>query len=257
MVKSSALSCLQVDHELNPPWLFISKRTQAYFSGQLESLSALLDPKDPELEFLVLREYLAGALGSSCVEGIGGVNPSTPRVQRFEAQILVHMTDLYRAALRLTGHVSDAEDLVQETCLQAFRFLDQLREPRAAKVWVFSILRSVFLRYADRQSSERALLSLDDVDASVLSAVEVLHESYEGLLPLGPTIHQEVRATILKLPLPYREAITLAHIGGFSYKEIAQILNLPMGTVMSRLFRGRRMLRACLRENRDRSEMTP
>src|SRR2546422_3768271 len=135
----------------------------------------------------------------------------------------------------------------------AFKSLDQLREPRAAKVWVFSILRSVFLRQADRQSSERTRVSLEDIDASVLSAADVLRDSYEGLLPRGRALHQEVQ----KLPLPYREAITLAHIGGFSYKEIAQILDLPIGTVMSRLFRGRRMLRACLRDSRDRSEMAP
>ena len=191
------------------------------------------------------------------MEQIGDVNPSAPKAERFEEHILVHITDLYRAALRLTGQVSDAEDLVQETCLRAFKSLDQLREPRAAKVWVFSILRSVFLRQADRQSSERTRVSLEDIDASVLSAVEVLRDSYEGLPPRGRALHQEVRETILQLPLPYREAITLAHIGGFSYKEIAQILDLPIGTVMSRLFRGRRMLRACLRDSRDRSEMAP
>src|SRR5262245_39807941 len=70
----------------------------------------------------------------------------TDRIRQFERQILVHLDDLYRAASRLTGNASDAEDLVQETCVRAFRCLDQLRFPGAAKAWVFSILRSIFLR---------------------------------------------------------------------------------------------------------------
>ncbi len=187
------------------------------------------------------------------------MNPSaeSPKVQRFEQHILVHITDLYRAARRLTHQVSDAEDLVQETCLRAFKSLDQLRHPGAAKVWVFSILRSVYLRDADRRAAERPRVSLEDIDASVLSPVEVLQDVYEGGPPLAQALGEEIRTAMLKLPLPYREAIILAHIGGFSYREIAQTLTLPMGTVMSRLFRGRRLLRACLRDSRHRSEMTP
>jgi RNA polymerase sigma-70 factor, ECF subfamily len=77
---------------------------------------------------------------------------SNERAQRFEREILVHFTALYRAALRLTGQVSDAEDLVQETCLRAFKCLDQLRHPAAAKVWAFSILCSIYLRQEERQS---------------------------------------------------------------------------------------------------------
>lgn len=176
------------------------------------------------------------------------------RVRRFEEQVLVYLDELYRAASRLTGRVSDAEDLVQETCLRAFRSLDQLRHPAAAKVWVFSILRSVFLRQAERSPSPRVLVSLDDIDASVLSPGEVLQDSWENPLPAEHALRNEVRAAILKLPLPYREAIILAHIGGFSYREMARILGLPIGTVMSRLFRGRRMLRTSLRERCSLSE---
>ena len=179
--------------------------------------------------------------------------PPSPKLRRFDEHILIHVTALYRAARRLTHQDSDAQDLVQETCLRAFKAFDQLRHPRAAKVWVFSILRSVYLRETDRQPAKSVRVSLDDIDASLLGSVEVLRDAYEGLPPAAHALREEVRRAVLKLPLPYREAVVLAHIGGFSYREIAQILHLRLGTVMSRLFRGRRLLRASLRDIRNPS----
>lgn len=172
----------------------------------------------------------------------------TARLQRFEEQILPHLNDLYRAALRLTGKVPEAEDLVQETCLRAFQSLDQLKHSEAAKVWLFSILRSVFLREKERRPAQTVPLSLEDLDASLLTPGEALSDLYENYSLGRETLRQEIREAILKLPLPFREAIILAHIGGFSYREMARILEVPMGTVMSRLFRARRMLRTYLRE---------
>ena len=176
------------------------------------------------------------------------------RVQRFERQILVHLDDLHRAALRFTGHVADAEDLVQETCVRAFSALDQLRHEAAAKVWVFTILRSVFLRKVEREPARSLLVSLEEIDEAAPTASDVLRGSYESSLPLDYVLRNELRDAVLRLPLPYRETIILAYIVGFSYREMANILELPVGTVMSRLFRGRRMLRACLRDSRSRSE---
>jgi RNA polymerase sigma-70 factor (ECF subfamily) len=178
------------------------------------------------------------------------------KVRRFEKHILVHLNDLYRAASRLTGHAADAEDLVQETCVRAFKALDQLEYPGAAKAWVFAILRSVFLRQAERPPSRWALVSLEDIDAALLVPSESLRDSYENLPPMRQILLQEARRAILKLPLPYREAVILAHIGGFSYREMAQILGVPTGTVMSRLFRGRRMLRSYLAEHPSGLEST-
>src|SRR5262245_39371635 len=84
--------------------------------------------------------------------------------QRFGELVVPHLTALYCTALRLVGKPHDAEDLVQETCLRAFRALDQLREPAAAKVWVFTVLRSVFLRRAERDVPGRTI-SVDDPDS--------------------------------------------------------------------------------------------
>jgi len=176
------------------------------------------------------------------------VPAASDKAERFERQILVHLDDLYRAALRLTDQVSDAEDLVQETCLRAFKVLDQLRHPAAAKVWLFSILRSVYLRQEERRPSWAASVSLDDIAASFLTPSETRQDLYRRFQPPEQPRREEVREAVLKLPLVYREAIVLAHVAGFSYREMAQILGLPLGTVMSRLFCGRRMLRAFLRD---------
>lgn len=170
------------------------------------------------------------------------------QVRRFEEHVLVHLNDLYRAALRLTGQTTEAEDLVQETCLRAFKAQDQLRHVAAAKVWAFSILRSTFLRQVERGPTRGTLVSLEDLEGALLPPSDTLRDAYESYLPMRQTRVQETRQAILKVPLAYREAVILAHIGGFSYREMAQILAVPVGTVMSRLFRGRRMLRAYLGE---------
>jgi RNA polymerase sigma-70 factor (ECF subfamily) len=165
--------------------------------------------------------------------------------RRFEACVLVHLDDLYRAALRLSGKRSDAEDLVQETCLRAFRTLDQLRQTGAAKAWVFSILRSVFLRQAERQTVQPIPVGFEMLDVFA-RAGDPRSALQEGASPRQESLLQDVRRATLELPLPYREVIVLAHVGGFSYREMAHILEVPLGTVMSRLFRARRLLRIAL-----------
>jgi RNA polymerase sigma-70 factor (ECF subfamily) len=122
--------------------------------------------------------------------------------------------------------------------------LDELKQLAAAKGWVFSILRSTFLRQVERGPDRMALVSLEDIEEALLTPSEVLHDAYENFLPMRQSLLQETRHAILTLPFAYGEAVILAHIGGFWYREMAQILGVPVGTVMSRLFRGRRMLRA-------------
>jgi RNA polymerase sigma-70 factor, ECF subfamily len=175
------------------------------------------------------------------------------RVRRFETEVLVHLGDLYRAAARLTGNTSEAEDLTQDTCLRAFECLDQLRNPEAARAWALTILRSLFLRRLERQPAPSKLLSLDEVDASSLARDAIVQDAYETLSPFHETSLGEVRDVLTNLDPAYREPVVLAHLGGFSYKEIAQILSVPLGTVMSRLYRGRRLLRSALRERRSRT----
>ncbi len=175
------------------------------------------------------------------------------RIRRFEADVLVHLDDLYRVALRLTGNAAEAEDLTQDTCLRAFERLDQLRSSAAGRVWAFSILRSIFLRRVERRARSTGA---EIIDSSLLEAGEVLQDTYEALRPIQETPLGEVREALDRLPLPYREPLVLANIGGFAYREIAEILTIPLGTVMSRLFRARRLLRSELREPTRRARTT-
>ncbi len=143
------------------------------------------------------------------------------------------------------GKPSDAEDLVQETCLRAFQALDQLRQTAASKAWVFAILRSVFLRQAERRTVQPIPVSPEALEV-FSRAADLLGALQERASPLQESLLQDIRQATLGLPLPYREVIVLAHIGGFSYREMAHILEVPLGTVMSRLFRARRLLRIAL-----------
>jgi len=147
------------------------------------------------------------------------------RIRRFEADVLVHLDDLYRVALRLTGNAAEAEDLTQDTCLRAFERLDQLRSPAAARVWTFAILRSIFLRRIEGQSRTAGA---DIIDSALLEAGEVL-QTYEALRPIQETPLGEVREALRRLPLPYREPLVLAHVGGFAYKEIAEMRSVKAG----------------------------
>ena len=163
------------------------------------------------------------------------------KIRRFEDQILPHLPDLYRAARRLVGRVDAAEDLVQDTCLRAFGALDQLRQPEAARAWVFSILRSVFLRNAARWDPVRPTGREPDASPGREHGHLASKDS-----PLQGALIEEARLATQRLPIAFREVVVLVHIGGFSYLEVAGILGVPVGTVMSRLSRARRLLRAAL-----------
>jgi RNA polymerase sigma-70 factor, ECF subfamily len=114
-------------------------------------------------------------------------------------------------------------------------------------------LRSIFLRRVERRARSTGA---EIIDSSLLEAGEVLQDTYEALRPIQETPLAEVREALDRLPLPYREPLVLAHVGGFAYREIAEILAIPLGTVMSRLFRARRLLRSELREPTRRARST-
>jgi RNA polymerase sigma-70 factor (ECF subfamily) len=170
------------------------------------------------------------------------VASAAARARRFEEQILPHLPDLYRAARRLVRRTDEAEDLVQETCLRAFGALDQLRHPEAAKAWVFTVLRSVFLRDVARWEAARAASA--DVPASDVGEGPMGTSTADS--PWHGALIEEARLATQRLPIAFREVVILAHVAGFSYREMAGILGIPVGTVMSRLFRARRLLRAAL-----------
>ena len=143
-----------------------------------------------------------------------------------------HYPNLYRYAYRLTGSAADAEDLTQETFCKAQGQMDQLREPARAKAWLFSILRNAYLHRARSQRSHRQV-SLDQVG----DVPETLPE------PLPAVEPQQLQQALNDLPEVFRTPVILYYFDDFSYRDIAEQMDLPLGTVMSRLARAKAYLR--------------
>ncbi|MBX2811315.1 MAG: sigma-70 family RNA polymerase sigma factor [Myxococcales bacterium] len=163
----------------------------------------------------------------------------------FEALTLEHMDALYGAALRLTRSAKDAEDLVQDTFLKAFRFFDSFEQGTNIKAWLFKIQTNTFINKYRRKVKEREIADSPAEDLVIdrfVSADQVRAlQDPEGDF-FGQLLSDEVVGALEQVPVDFRMVVILADIQGFSYKEIADIVGCPVGTVMSRLFRGRRVL---------------
>lgn len=169
----------------------------------------------------------------------------------FEALTMEHLDALYGAALRLTRSPRDAEDLVQDTYLKAFRFFDSFERGTNIKAWLFKIQTNTFINKYRRKVKERELAEAPPEDVvldrfvsseNYLALKEPENEFFDKLLS------DEVLEALDQVPVDFRMVVILADIQGFSYKEIAEIVGCPVGTVMSRLFRGRRILQKALYE---------
>src|SRR5262245_65717557 len=121
-------------------------------------------------------------------------------MERFDGLFMPHLTALYRAALRFSRTVADAEDLVQETCLRALQSLDQLKQPEAAKAWVFAVLRSVYLRRAERWVAS-PIVNVADLDNAAIPRPDVREEPRDS--PFQWAALEEVRDATLRLPAAY------------------------------------------------------
>lgn len=170
---------------------------------------------------------------------------------QFAEQAMQYMSSLYSAALRMTRNPSDAEDLVQETYLKAYRAFGTFKEGTNLKAWLYRILTNTYINSyrARRRRPEqtdldevedlylyRRLGGLEAANAGRSAEEQVLEHFTEG----------DVKAAVEALPDQFRMAVLLADVEGFSYKEIADILEVPIGTVMSRLHRGRKALQKTL-----------
>lgn len=164
----------------------------------------------------------------------------------FEEQALPHMDALYGTALRLAKDQRDAEDLVQETFLRAFTFFDRFQQGTNCRAWLFKIMHNTFInRYRRKVREREALDPTNDgplYDNFVSNSTILYYKNPEKRLQRG-LLSEEVARSLDELPEEFRLAVVLADLQDFSYKEIASILDCPVGTVMSRLFRGRRLLR--------------
>ena len=164
----------------------------------------------------------------------------------FETEALGFLDALYRTALRMTRSEADAEDLVQETYIRAFRFKDQFTPGTNLKAWLFRILTNTFINTYRRKQSQPEFTELDDVDEfSLYKRMSDLKVSSASGDPetefLNGLVDSEVKDALMELPEKFRQVVLL-DTEGFSYKEIAEMLDIPIGTVMSRLHRGRKFL---------------
>ena len=176
---------------------------------------------------------------------------SDPELEgRYEREVLPLLPEMYAAALRLTRNPSDAEDLVQETFLRAYRGFAGFRAGTNLRAWMHRILMNTFINSYRKRQREPQTLSEDEVPEWYL---------YERMAPgsaeasaetevLDAMPDEDVQAALDSLPDQFRLAVLLADVEGFSYKEIAEILDVPIGTVMSRLHRGRKALEKALWE---------
>jgi len=164
-----------------------------------------------------------------------------------EEEALQQVDSLYRTALRMTRNPQDAEDLVQETYYRAFRSAHQFQPDTNLRAWLFKILTNSFINQYRKRARHPQSTSLDDVEDFYLynhlvdSGVQP-----ESTDPEATVIDQFAEADVIRaleqLPIEFRQVVLLADVEGFAYKEIADIVGIPVGTVMSRLHRGRRRL---------------
>jgi RNA polymerase sigma-70 factor (ECF subfamily) len=167
----------------------------------------------------------------------------------FTSGKLPYRDQLFKSALRMTRSVEDAEDLIQETYLKAYKYYERFAEGTNFKAWLFKIMKNTFINSYRKKKLQPPKVDFDDVqeglEETLLDAIHEAASDPESWV-LASEIDHEVRKSLLDLPHDYKMVVLLADLEGFSYKDIADILEVPVGTVMSRLYRGRRMLERTL-----------
>src|SRR5688500_15223272 len=179
---------------------------------------------------------------------------------RFTDQTMDLMPSLYNAALRMTRNRADAEDLVQETYLRAYRSFDSFEDGTNLKAWLYRILTNTYINSYRAKKRRPEETELDEVeDLYLYHRIGGLEAAMAGRSAEDELLDRfseaEVKEAVEDLPENFRMAVLLADVEGFSYKEIAEILDIPIGTVMSRVHRGRKALQKRLYEFADDDQL--
>ena len=166
---------------------------------------------------------------------------------RFEALVTEHLAPLYRTALRLARDRARAEDLVQDVMFKAWRSFHTFQEGTSARAWFHKILMNTYFDAYRKRTREPEVVDVDDVGEfylydKVAARTDLAQSGNPEFQVLDRMMDTEVRESLESLPPQFRAAVILADLEGFSYKEMAEILGVPEGTVMSRLSRGRHLL---------------
>lgn len=165
------------------------------------------------------------------------------RRQRFEAEVLPHLDAMHRTALRLTRNASDADDLVQDSVVKAYRFFDSYEEGTNVRAWLLKILSNMFFSKHRRTTLEGSVQNLgagDPVSDGWMSAASMAPNREPERMMERPLLESAVSRVIEELPEDFRTVLVLVDIEGMTYREVADAMGCPMGTVMSRLHRARR-----------------
>ena len=174
--------------------------------------------------------------------------------QEFEQIALPQLDSIYGAALRLTRNPAEAEDLVQDTFVRAYRFWHTFKVGTSIKAWLFTILRNTFINRYHRNNRRRS--TRHDLEAQLNALGTEAAVARAGTHGAGPeaaigqrVTRERIYAALESVPEDYRTAVMLADLEGLAYKEIAEVMDCPIGTVMSRIYRGRRLLAKLLQDH--------
>jgi RNA polymerase sigma-70 factor, ECF subfamily len=182
---------------------------------------------------------------ASTGDGASGLDP-------FEVDLLGHLDTLYAVSCRMTRSTTEAEDLVQDTVVKAMRARDQFEQGTNLKAWLLRILTNTFINRYRRGGLERDILEGPDVESLTdgwIGATTMRGMRDPETAALAPLVEAEVARALDELPPEFRAAVVLSDIEELSYKEIAEAMGTPIGTVMSRLHRGRKLLQKTLRDH--------
>ncbi len=187
-------------------------------------------------------------------EGIHTTKKSKPieseeKYQEFEREAMPHKSILYNFALRTTGNAEDARDLLQETFMKAFRFWDKYEKGTNIRAWLFRIMKNTYINRYRKEVREPSMVDYDDIDNFYESVRDQVKDSSDLQKNLySNTLSDEVTEALQALPDDFRTVVILCDIEGLSYEEISDFLNCPIGTVRSRLHRGRKILADALKD---------